>query len=227
MSSLCGLPPPLGAAPACGLVRAFGACVCFCKLRSFSRVFSSAVLCGAGFFVTFGCEVALCGLGGGGTGGGGTGNGGVGRGGCTCGGLGGAAGGGGAVAGAGDGVGGGAGAGGIGKGGAVAWGGEDGDGGGGGGAASIGCGLGGCGAGGAGVTSGAMAGAGTAAGVWACNEDAAVPSNTIETVISGGSGGLTKGRPTSSRIRIARWSDAEMIAPRRMPELMRCVGRPR
>ena len=68
-------------------------------------MFSSAVLSGAGFFVAFGCEVALGGLGGTGVGGGGTGNGGVGSGGCTCGGLGGAAGGGGAIEGAGDGVG--------------------------------------------------------------------------------------------------------------------------
>src|SRR4029077_9081531 len=94
VSSLFGLPPPLGAPPACGLARAFGGWVCFCRLRSFSSVLSSAVLCGAGFFVGFGCEVALGGLGGGGAGGGGNGRGVVGSGGCTCGGLGGAAGGG-------------------------------------------------------------------------------------------------------------------------------------
>ena len=215
MSSLCGLPPPFFAPPACGLARAFGGWVCFCRLRSFSSVFSSAVLCGAGFFVGFGCEVALGGLGGGGTGGGGAGSGGVGSGGCASGGLGGAAGCCGVIAGAGDGEGGGTGAGGTGKGGAVACGGGGG-GGGGGGADSIGCGVGGWGVGGAGVVSAAWAGAGTAAGVGAFTDVAARPSNTIAMVASSGtSGGLTKGRPTSSSIRIVRWTAAEMIAPRR------------
>ena len=226
VSSLCGLPPPFGAPPVCGLARAFGGWVCFCRLRSFSKVFSSAVLCGAGFFVGFGCEVALGGLGGGGTGGGGTGSGGVGSGGCACGGLGAAAGGGGAIAGASDGVGGGTGAGGAGKGGAVACGG--GGGGGGGGADSIGCGFGCCGVGGAGTASAASAGAGTAAGAAAFTDDAARPSNTIAMVVScGNSGLLAKGIPTSSRITIVRWAAAEMTAPRRSPGLTVRVRPPR
>ena len=188
-----------------------------CRLRNFSSVFSRAVLCGAGFLVGFGCEVALCGLGAG-VGGGGTGRGGVGSGGCACGGLGGAAGGGGAIEAAGAGVGGGTGSGGVGSGGAVAWGGGGvgGGGGGGGGAGSVGCGLGGCCAWGAGVTVGAGAGAGTAAGAGALIEDSAVPSNTIATAAScGSSGGLAYGRPTTSSSRMRRCTAAETIAPRR------------
>ena len=159
-------------------------------------------------------------------GGGGTGKGGVGSGGCTCGGLGGAAGGGGAVEGAGDGVGGGTGIGGVGSGGAVdcGGGGAGGGGGGGGGAASVGCGFGGCCACGAGVTVGAGAGAGTAAGAAAWIEDSAVPSNTMATVVSGGSSGdLPDGRPNSSRTRMTTWTAAEMTAPRRRRGLMPSV----
>jgi hypothetical protein len=68
------------------------------------------------------------------------------------------------------------------------------------------CGLGGCVAGGAGAASGAFAGAGTAAGCGAFTEEAAVPlSNTMATVISGGSsGGLPKGRSISNSSRMVR-----------------------
>ncbi len=180
-------------------------------------MFSSALLCGAGFLVGFGCDVALCWVGDG-AGGGGTGSGGVGSGGCAWGGVGGADGGGGAVSAAGAGFGGGTGVGGVGNGGAAACGAGGGGvgGGGGGGGASIGCGFGGWVVCGAGVGAGEGDGAGTGAGAGACTDVAAVPSNTIDTAVSGGSsGGLVNGMPMSSSARTSRWIATETMAPRR------------
>src|ERR1700748_2179565 len=76
VSFAAGSPPPFGWPPACGLARALGGLLWACSCRRRSSVFSTESLLGAGFFVTFGCDVVLGGDGGGGTRLGGTGNGG-------------------------------------------------------------------------------------------------------------------------------------------------------